>query len=242
MPLFNRVGTQQEITKEDLVKLGLDPDKAVTKDELTALETRLNTSMTDVIKNSLAELESKLRTPPRTENREENREEHREENNNREQVLSPVDFMEDPVKHATDIANRSAGAVLLQQLKFAADTAWERGKDTLPAFRSEALAAELEAEWKKYPDTAKTNPSVLLRNLHDMVMGRHQEEIMRDSAKHEGKFNIVQSGGGSGRQNTTDLPVRKPEDSLTPEELRAAASFGMTAVEYAASKGGLKYA
>jgi len=241
--------TNQELTKEDLVKLGLDPDKAVTKEELTALETRVTQSMTDTIRNSFAELEGKLKPQAssqgdddRNNNNNNNNNDDRNNNNNDRHELSPVDFMEDPVKHATDIANRSASAVLLSQMNMASDLAWDRATETLPGFRNDTLKAEIETEWKRYPIANRTNPSQLLRNLHDMVMGRHQDEIMQDTAKKEGKFNIIQAGGGSSRQNTTELPQRKPEDSLTQDELRAAASFGMTAKEYADQKVGLKYA
>lgn len=241
MPSFFKTG-DKEFTKEDLIKLGLDPDKVITDDKLKESETRLTTSLTESIRASLSEMENRLKTPVRQEVRQEERQEQqRQENQNREEQIDPVTFMEDPVKHSTDIANRVGAAVLNQQLKFAADSAWERGKEILPGFKNDALAAEIEEEWKKYPDHKTGNAASLLRNLHDMVMGRHQAEIMQDTAKKEGKFNLVQSGAGSGRQNIIEQTQKKPEDLLTPDELKAAASFGMTAVEYASQKGGLKY-
>lgn len=238
MPSFFKTG-DKEFTKEDLIKLGLDPDKVITDDKLKESETRITTSLTESIRASLSEMENRLKTPPRQEQRQEERQEQRQDN--KEEQIDPVTFMEDPVKHSTDIANRVGAAVLNQQLKFAADSAWERGKETLPGFKNDALAAEIEEEWKKYPDHKTGNAASLLRNLHDMVMGRHQSEIMQDTAKKEGKFNLVQSGAGSGRQNIIEQMQKKPEDSLTQEELKAAASFGMTAVEYAGQKGSLKY-
>jgi hypothetical protein len=206
---FFRTGNQ-EITKEDLIKAGLDPDKAVTKEQLDTLKAELQTSMTETIRTSLAELASTLRTPQRTDDQNNNNEDRndrgdRGDNNrdNREPEVTPVDFMEDPVRHATEIANKSASTVLAHQIKFAADLAWDRGLETLPGMKNDALQAEIKAEWDKYPVAGKSNASILLRNLHDMVMGRHQNEIMQDTMKKEGKFNLVQAGGSSSTQNRT---------------------------------------
>jgi len=227
-------------TKEDLIALGLDPDKTVKKEDLDTFKAGITTDVTTSIQNSIAALEAKLtdalatRQAPPPENKPESKP-------NEPQQVDSMMFLEDPMKHVNDAVNKTAAQLLAVNMRQAAEMAYETLSSQLPGFKNDVLKAEIDKEWAAYANGPIAKPKELLRNLHDMVIGRHTEEIQRDSAKREGKFNMVHSGG-SRTMNQAEPPQAKPEDSLTDAELAAAKNFGMTPEEYAKQKGGLSYA
>lgn len=244
MPLF------RETTKEDLKKLGLDTDELNTKlaklDSLPSedsIVTKVQASMNELITNQFKEMENRLRGGQRTENNNNNNNNENNNNNNNNEndnAVSAVEFLDDPVKFSKRIATEATQDIRLHSVKLAADMAYQQAQNTMPHFAISAIADEIKTEWDKYPPQLKTNPEALIKNLYSMVIGRHIDEIRTDTNKKEGKYNLIQ-GGGVNRIINND-PIRKPEDLLTPEELKAAASFGYTAQEYAEQKGKLKYA
>jgi hypothetical protein len=230
---------RQELTKEDLQKAGLDPDKlaefqakGVTKDELTAMETRIGTSVAETIKNSLADLETRLRTPTRKEGD--------DQQNQEEKPDDQTAFITDPVGYVKNLVGQSVTYSAANNTKLRMDLALDRAKATLRGFKNKALSDEIEAEWKLYNPAEMGlkkdfDPDKLIKKIHDSIIGAHMEEIEHDTAKREGKFNLVASGSGSGGGNAGpvgDTGNKKPEDQLTDVEKKQAARFGMTAEEW----------
>ena len=147
--------------------------------------------------------------------------------------------MEDPVGNIKKLLQEVQAPVALHSMSVAADVAYDAAKRNLPYF--DKFDEEIKTIWNKYPVQTKTNPRELIENIYLLVKGKHVDDIITDTNKKEGKYNLVQSGGTQViRQANT--PESKPEDSLSQDELRQAAKFGMTPAEWAAAKAGLKYA
>jgi hypothetical protein len=231
-----------KITKEDLKEAGLDPDKlatfqekGVTKDDLISLKTELSTSVNDLIKQQFTDLETRLRTPvQRTENDDPNK-----KNQNIEEEVDAITFMEDPITHVRKEVNKVANQGAIDNKKMLYDFAYERLSSTLKGFKNEELKKEIDADLARYTPQIMvalgTDPKILITSVHDKVIGAHFEDIQRDTARKEGKFSLVH-GGGSNRIPDNNGPEKKPEDSLTEQELIMAKKFDMTPAEYAASK------
>src|ERR1700687_4230719 len=233
-----------KVTKEDLIAAGLDPDKlaefqskGVTKDDLaamsTALETKLTTTVTDLIKNSFAELEGKLRTPPKKEG---------DDNNNKNDDNKPdeqTEFLTDPVAFVNKKSGAVYGAAAIELKKMTRDLAWKEGLRNLKGLNNTTLRLEIEEEWKKYPAEKMaqfgTDPSLCLQQIHDMILGKHHDEIMQDNNKKDGKFNLVHSGAGSSTGNTGAVNNNTTNDGkpvLSEAEKAQAKKFGMTEDEW----------
>jgi hypothetical protein len=234
------------ISKQDLVDAGLDPDKlaefqskGVTKDDLTAmstaLETKLTTTVTDLIKNSFLDLEGKLRPVSRG-----NENNNNNNNNNREETPDEqTEFLTDPVNFINKKSGAVYGAAAIELKKMTRDLAWKEGMRTLKGMNNSTLRAEIEEEWKKYPAEKMaqfgTDPSLCLQQLHDMVLGKHHDEIMQDNNKKDGKFNLVHSGAGASAGNTGAVSNINNNDGkpvLTDAEKVQARKFGMTDEEW----------
>jgi hypothetical protein len=152
--------------------------------------------------------------------------------------IDPVSFMEDPSGNIKKIVQASIAGTQLHTLGVAADMAYQNAKNTLPHFA--LFEDEIKKEWDKYQIVQKGKPNELIENIYYLVKGRHADEIATDTAKKEGKYNIIQAGGTTVIRKDNSS-TGKPEDSLTPEELKIATKWGMTPEDYAKSKGGLKY-
>ena len=233
-----------KISKQDLIDAGLDPDKlsefqskGVTKDDLTAmstaLETKLTTTVTDLIKNSFSELEGKLRTPVK---REEN---NNNNNNNDERPDEQTEFLTDPVNFINKKSGAVYGAAAIELKKMTRDLAWKEGLRTLKGMGNSVLRVEIEEEWKKYPPEKMaqfgTDPSLCLQQIHDMILGKHHDEIMQDTNKKDGKFNLVHSGAGASAGNTGPVGNINNNDGkpvLTDIEKAQARRFNMTDEEW----------
>lgn len=248
MAMFRSTSEGPKITKEDLVAAGLDPDKikefqdkGVTKDELTALQTSLeasNKSAFDEIRASILELSGKIapkvtpRADPNTPTADELREQRSQE------------FLEDPTGFI-DKANRNViGAAAVEFKRMSRDLAFKEGQRTMKAFGNATLAAEIKAEWDKYtPEKMaqfNTDPELLLKQIHSMVMGNHHDEIVADRDKKDGKFNLVQAGSsGSSFVDSSNNERRNNSDELTDEEKTQARKFGMTEKEWLDEKKGI---
>jgi hypothetical protein len=130
--------------------------------------------------------------------------------------------------------------VTLHTLNVAADMAYNMARQRLPHF--EKFEPEIRELWNKYTPQQKGQPTELVENLYNLVRGRHLDEILTDSNKKEGKYNLVQSGGTTVmRQAGGEGKSANPEDDLSARELEVAAKFGLTPKEWAEQKGGLKY-
>lgn len=244
-------GNKGKITKEDLVEAGLDPDKlkeyvekGVTKDMLDAVKTELTTSMTqtitDQLKAGFTELENKLKPTTNTNNN--NNGGNGNGNQNNDDDLTDMDrFTSDPTKYVNDKVGSLEVRAAVEIMKTRRQIAYDSLSNTLKGFQNEALKNEIEEEWKKYtPEVLVRNggdPSDLLRKIHNMILGAHQDDIIRDSNKKDGKYNLVHSGasssnsvvnnGGLGNNNTDGT---KRELSIAEKKL--AKEFGMTDEEW----------
>lgn len=245
-----------ELKKEDLIKAGLDPDafkaasdkidKAASKDDITELRNTLATTQ-----QTLKDLETSLRNATAAKSNGEGGEgdrggerggEHREEPRRQQGLqIDPLEFMEDPQGAVRKLMSEGLGPVTLHTLNVAADMAYNMARQRLPHF--DKFEPEIKALWDKYGPQQKGNPTELVENLYNLVRGRHVDEIITDSNKKDGKYNLVQSGGTSvmARAGGGDGKPPNPEDDLSPKELEVAAKFGLTPKEWAEQKGGLKY-
>lgn len=228
-----------KMTVEDLKGLGLDPEdikniKAglVSEDKIKSLIAESNTSIVEQMKNSFTELEKKLSKTP-----EKNTETREEENTDGDKL---AEFMADPLAAMDKRINERTQDVRAHSMQMAADLAYDNARRSLPHFSIQAIADEVKTEWDKYPIQVKTNPQLLIQNIYNMVIGRHLDEIRLDSDKKDGKYNLFQTGGISRAPGDLTPPI-KPEDKLTPKELAAAKNFGLTAEEYAKTKGEMSF-
>lgn len=252
----------KKLEKQDLIDAGLDPDKlsgligtAVTKDQLDALKTELataNKTQFDEIKNSLAELTTKLTTKSVGDNKGtggnggNGNTETPEEIREREML----EFTSDPTGYIARKTGGSSAFAAVEAKKIARDIAYDEAVRTMPGFKNTAIRLEMEEEWKKYTPQGmvqtNTDPRDLVKRVYNMVMGSHMEDFERDKDKTDGKYNLVHSGGGGGSNNTTSNRNNnngggtvKPEDQLTALEKEQATRFGMTAQEWLDSKKGV---
>jgi hypothetical protein len=245
-----------ELKKEDLIKAGLNPDEinalsgkianAATKDDITSMQSALTETQ-----NTLKNLEATLRTlnaskeggddGNRGGNNDSNRGNNNGGGNNQPQPLNidPLEFMENPTASVRKLANEMLAPVTLHTLNVAADMAYNMARQRLPHF--DKFEPEIKELWNKYTPAQKGRPDELIENIYNLVRGRHLDDILTDTAKKEGKFNLVQSGGTTVVGSQNGGSSRKPEDDLTEKEKEVAARFGLTPKEWAEQKGGLKY-
>lgn len=248
MPFGNK------ITKEDLVAAGLDPDKlrefqekGVTKEQLDASMNTLTTTIVDKVKAELAGLESKITARP---NAGSNQDGNQGGDNNgggngnpqpKKTIfdIDPVEFNLDPGAHLKTVAGAIVSDNRTAVMAMRRDNAWDKCSQRLKGFANTELLKEIEEEWKNYtPEklvASGSDPMIMLEKIHSMVMGRHFDDIQRDTDKKEGKFNLSQSASSSRdniNSNGNNGPTKKAEDQLTEAEKKSAANFGMTAQEW----------
>jgi len=229
-------GSKEKITKEDLIELGLDPallkelkEKGVTKEMLDTMKTELTTTMTDQIKAGFTELENKLKPQPRTNDDKGN-------NGNDDTPDDITRFATDPTKFVKDEVNNLRGQAAVEIMKTRRDIALSNAQNTLKGFKNTALSEEIMKELDEKYDAVKmvrygSDPVALIKSVHDMVLGRHHDEILQDSQKKDGKYNLVHSGSSvtnnnNNRQSTDNKPVISDQDRIQM------AKFGMTEAEW----------
>ena len=154
-------------------------------------------------------------------------------------TVDPLQFMEDPTNAVRQIINAEVGPMAIHTLTMSAEMAYNNAKMRLPNF--DVFEEEIKKEWDKYPVQNKGNAAQLIENLYYLVRGRHQDEIITDTNKREGRYNLVQSGG-TRIVNRDEQPKKDPVKDLTDREREVAARMGISAEDYAATKGTLKYA
>lgn len=232
-----------KITKEDLIAAGLDPDKlatfqanGVTKADLEALKTEMATSLTntvsDLIKTQFAELETKLKPTPVNKGNEGGE-------GGDDKPDEQTEFLTDPVNFVKRQTAGVATAAAIEFKKMSREMAWREGSRILKGMANDVLKKEIEEEWKKYPPEVmakyNTDPVTCLQQIHDMVLGKHHEEIMHDTNKKEGKFNLVHSGTSSGVVNPSSSSSTGGDGNkaeLSDAEKVIARKFGMTDEEW----------
>lgn len=244
-----------ELKKEDLIKAGLDPDtfktvseridKAASKEDVDAIKNTL-TSTQETLRNLEATLtRMSAAGGPDDNNRQQNNNNQGGNQNQNYQPqgpikIDPLEFMEDPTASVRRIMSEGITPVTLHTLNVAADMAYNMARQRLPHF--EKFEPEIKELWDKYTPAQKGKPTELVENIYNLVRGRHLDDIITDTNKKEGKYNLVAQAGGTSVVNRSgDTSGRKPEDDLTPKELEVAARFGLSPKEWAEQKQGLKY-
>jgi hypothetical protein len=239
-----------KMTVEDLKALGLDPaditaikSGLVSEDKIKQLIAESNTNTMAEMQKMFTDLETKLR--PQSGNKDGNNNNNGDDINNGnngggDNTNDLTDYMADPIAATKKLIADGTKNIAAHSMQIAADMAYENAARSLPHFKIQAIADEVKTEWDKYPIQVKGNPAVLIRNIYDMVVGRHLEEIRIDTDKKDGKYNLFQSGGAN-RVTDNSIPSKKPEDLLTPEEEKAAAAFGLTKEDYAKQKGTMRF-
>jgi hypothetical protein len=225
-----------KVTKEDLIAAGLDPDeirnslKAVKDGSATKEDIVSVTNALTAIQDSFKALETKFAQPVIKKD---------DTINNEEKPDEQTEFITDPVSFINRKSGAVYGAAAIELKKMTRDLAWKEGLRSLKGLNNSTLRAEIEEEWKKYPPEKmaqfNTDPSLCLQQLHDMVMGRHHDEIMQDQNKKDGKFNLVHSGAGSNTGNrgaVDNTNINNGKEVLTDAEKNMAAKFGMTEDEW----------
>lgn len=242
-----------ELKKEDLKNAGLDPDEfakistkiatAATQDDITSLKNSLIETQ-----NTLKELGTTMQTlstarkePQGNEGGNTNSGGNNNGGNSNQPgpiKIDPLEFMEDPQRAVQRIMSEGLAPVTLHTLNVAADMAYNMARQRLPHFQM--FEQEIKDIWGKYTPAQKQKPDELIENIYNLVRGRHLDEILTDTNKKDGKYNLVQSGGTTvvGQPGGSK---RNPVDDLSDKEKEIAARFGMTPEQWAEQKGGLKY-
>lgn len=241
-----------KITKADLVEAGLDPDKfqdllgkSVSKDDLATLKTELSTTVTELITNQFKELETKL-TAKNTDggnngrsggNNQDGSNANNGDPNN--QIDEPSEFLSDPTKFINRKVSTLGAQAAIEFKKMARDLAYDNAVARLQGFKNDNLKKEIDEEWNKYtPEVLARNnadPSKLINQVHDMVMGRHLHEIMADKDKKDGKYNFVSSSsdsGSGGPGGSSNNGSNNGKRILSADEQKQAKKFGMTDEEW----------
>lgn len=231
-----------KITKEDLVAAGLDPDEIklslkaanegkATKEDVTNITTAL-TAMQEALKG----LETKYSSSGNNNNNEDDKNKNKTEE---EKPDEQTEFLTDPVGF---VNKKTGGVVISAAIEFkrmSREMAWKEGLRTLRGFNNAVIRAEIEEEWKKYTPEKMTqmgtDPVLCLQQIHDMTLGKHHDEIVQDTNKKDGKFNLVHSGAGAGSGNTGAVNSDSShgnQTKLTDAEQTMARKFGMTDEEW----------
>ena len=229
-----------KVSKEDLIAAGLDPDElktsikamkdgSATKEDLTNVTNALT-----AIQESFKTLEGKL-----TANTNKNTNDDDKNKNIEEKPDEQTEFLTDPVAFVNKKSGAVYGAAAIEFKKMSRDMAWKEGLRTLKGMGNSTIKTEIEEEWKKYPPEKMaqfgTDPSLCLQQIHDMILGKHHDEIMQDNNKKDGKYNLVHSGAGSSTGNTGVVNNTSSNDGkpvLTDAEKAQAKKFGMTDDEW----------
>ncbi len=237
----------KELTKEDLIKAGLDPAdlaelkaNGVKKADLEALKTELGTSlttsMTELITNQFKEMEGRLKPVKQND----------QQQQQQDQVDEPTEFLTDPTAYINKKVGQAVGFAAINTTRMRMEMALERARNNYKGFKNTKLTEEILAEWNQYkPENMAGikdfDPDKLLKKVHDMVIGAHAEEINHDTNKREGVYNLVASGsGGGGGGNVTnniDSSKKTPEELMTDEDKAMAARYGMTPKQWVEADG-----
>ncbi len=228
----------KKLEKQDLIDAGVDPDLLVTlrdqgvkKTDLDALKAEMNTTIADQIKAGFTELEKKLRPEPTT------------TTTTTEEEEEPTDydrFATNPTEYVKSEVNKMGFGAAVEIMETRRQMAYDNAVNNLRGFKNATLRAEIDEELKKYPAAMlarnKGNPVILIKQIHDMVLGNHHDDIVQDTNKRDGKYNLVHSGSGSGSTVVSDSNNGggggDGKRTLSEQEKKIAKKYGMTDDEW----------
>lgn len=235
-----------KVTKEDLIALGIDPEKftslegkILTKEQILDIVKEANkdtATAIDEIKGSLAELAKGTRREepirPNNNGNDTRTPEEIEAERQAEFATSPTDYVDRRVNAA---GFQSAVAIMNTRLT---DAIRELKRNSNHLKNSELLK-EFNTEIEKYkPENLvrmNSDPYKLTEQVLNMVIGAHIDEINHDTNKREGKYNIIQSSTTSGNSSSSSSSSSKNSDGtreLTEQEKATAKKFNMTEKEW----------
>jgi hypothetical protein len=103
------------------------------------------------------------------------------------------------------------------------------------------LRKEFDEMLTKDTNLANKASQVYVENCYNVVFARHRNEIMRDVKAGSGEY-FVETGRGQGNNQTLDSNNRPdPTKTLTEEEKREAAKFGLTPEKWMETRNKIKF-
>src|SRR5580692_4816579 len=126
----------KELTKEDLIKAGLNPDdlaemkaNGVKKADLDTLKSEMSTSVAEAIKNGLADLETRLGQP-----RQRTDEQQQQQQQQQDKPDEQTEFLTDPTAFVNKKIGQSVAFTAIQTTKMRMELAMDRAKASNPLF------------------------------------------------------------------------------------------------------------
>ena len=235
-----------ELTPEDIEKvMGMKPDQIKAMlDLVPTLKTKMEEQDTKLggiedIKTTLAQLSEKLKTPAIKPNNSGGNNNNNNNNNNNDGSNNNDDnfderFLLDPKTVIKELIAQGTGGVAATAINTSAEMAYNNFRLSKRDFA--AFEKEVKEEWDKFPVQAKTNPSALVENIYNMVRGRHQEEVLVDHAKKDGRFFIESGGSATSNASNNGGGDKKPEDQLSQDELDICKKWDIKPEAYIARK------
>jgi hypothetical protein len=195
--------------------------------DMTTVKDKINTL--DSIQNTLTDLSTKLTARHAPKEDEGGGGTPKEEEEGTE-----LDFLAEPEKSVQSIVDKAIGPVKGVTVAIYGEMNYNTFKASNPRGFNK-YEKEIRAEFDKQPPAARANPK-LIENIYKIVLADHIDDI----AKEPNTFFV--ETGTSKPNNTTEPVTKKPEELLSPGELKQAEIWGMTPAQWAAEKGKLNYA
>ena len=92
----------------------------------------------------------------------------------------------------------------------------------------------------KETNLANKANQMYVENCYNVVFSRHRNDIMRDVRAGTGEF-FVETGKGQGNNQTPNVIVPDNTKTLTEEEKREAAKFGLTPEKWLETRNKIKF-
>lgn len=219
------------LTKEELIKAGLDPDEiGKLKTSVDGLDSKIKSAVEEAnkvnvttltgIQETLQALQAKLSGPVK--------QEQGSNNDNTHDTDETTDWLMEPEKAATKLIDSKVGSVAVLAANMRSDMNYSNFKSTGPRGFSK-FEKEIKEMYDKEPLATRCNPK-LIENIYKIVVADHIDEI----AKTGETFFVEPTTGG--KPSGTDTPKKKPEELLTKDELEQCTKWGIAPEDYLKEK------
>lgn len=239
MPVFNK--TKEQIlaemfpgkTEEQIKEMVNSFDTIKAKaDKVDALETTVATSNTELatVKAKLAEIESKDGNQNQNNNQNNN-------NNNQNQNTKP-DWGEDADAAFNDRSAPIVGLALETRAEIIYDRVVNRLERDDPYFPK--LRKQFDELVKKEKNPSIRANQTFVENCYNVVFAQNRDAILRDLRAGSGEF-FVESGRNQGNNNVNTNNNVDTTKTLSDEEKREAAKFGVSEAKWLETKNKIKF-